>query len=311
MKSFILTVLFASVTIVAGWLWHPQKVAFTLENTKSEAVQLIKNMDNIKAMPRNFRLSTNHYQPITGPLPTRKGLNTLRASGSSQYSERGLQWILAAIPSSQIILVDLRQESHGFIDGAAFSWRGEHNWDNRGKTPEEIEKDQAKKIQGIKQQGFIRFYADKNETYTKPLHIQNVFNEEQLAKRYHIDYLRYYIPDHERPSDSNVDDFIALVKNLSPHTWLHFHCAAGKGRTTSFLAMYDMMRNAYQVSFQDIIKRQMLLGGLDLHPKTDHSFKQQPSEQRYAFLQQFYAYCLANPHLEQSWTAWLTTTNKK
>lgn len=43
-------------------------------------------------------------------------------------------------------------------------------------------------------------------------------------------------------SPENIDEFIKLYKSLPKDAWLHFHCEAGKGRTTTFLAMYDMMK---------------------------------------------------------------------
>lgn len=39
-----------------------------------------------------------------------------------------------------------------------------------------------------------------------------------------------------------------------------FHCEAGEGRTTAYMAMYDMMKNP-DVSLKDILYRQHLLGG--------------------------------------------------
>ena len=47
-----------------------------------------------------------------------------------------------------ICIVDLREESHGFFDGIAVSWYGEHDWGNVGLTQEEALADEAERIHG-------------------------------------------------------------------------------------------------------------------------------------------------------------------
>ena len=42
----------------------------------------------------------------------------------------------------------------------------------------------------------------------------------------------------------------------------HFHCKEGIGRTTTFMIMYDIMKNYKEVSLNDIIKRQYLPSGI-------------------------------------------------
>jgi hypothetical protein len=57
-----------------------------------------------------------------------------------------------------------------------------------------------------------------------------------------------------------MDDFIAFARNLPADTWLHFHCQAGKGRTTLFLVVYDFLRNP-DVAEKDVVYRHYLQGG--------------------------------------------------
>ncbi len=59
-----------------------------------------------------------------------------------------------------------------------------------------------------------------------------------------------------------VNYFIDFVKNQPKDSWLHFHCKEGIGRTTTFLIMYDIMKNHKDVNLNDIIKRQVLLSGM-------------------------------------------------
>jgi hypothetical protein len=93
------------------------------------------------------------------------------------------------------------------------------------------------------------------------------------------------------PEISDVDSFVKFARNLN-NTWLHFHGSAGEGRTTTFLAMYDMMRNSKKVNLNDIISRQYLLGGINLasdedFPEWDKAY----AAGRTKFLKSFYDYC--------------------
>ena len=90
--------------------------------------------------------------------------------------------------------------------------------------------------------------------------------------------------------------------------WAHFHCRAGKGRTTTFLALYDMLHNARAVALDDIINRQSLLAGdYDLFkPEAGGGWKAAVFEDRAAFVRAFYEYARANPGGQpQLWTQWL------
>ena len=97
---------------------------------------------------------------------------------------------------------------------------------------------------------------------------------------------------------------------LPDDAWLHFHCRAGKGRTTSYMAMYDMMRNP-QVPCEDIISRQYLLGGAYLAFELQNP---QPSQWRAKYYQEkaqmirkFYQYVQENrqSNFKMKWSKWL------
>lgn len=299
MKSIFLGFSFTVIALILGWCNHAK---FNVDQP-SEDLLLIRNMDNIKALPRNFRLTTSAYQRHSGPVPTRKGLSKVRASGSSQFSKKGLRALLKAIPSKKVILVDLRQESHGFFDGIAVSWYGEKNWQNSNKTIGEIETDQKLHLNEAIEKGFVRIRSDKRAQLATPFHVEEAFSEKELAEGLSIPYVRFYVTDHKRPDDYTVDAFIEFIKNLDEDAWIHFHCAAGKGRTTSFLVMYDIVKNSQEVSFEDILRRQWFLGGADLTAQAyGKNWKFEPALERLKFLESFYYYCKANPSLEISWS---------
>ena len=75
-------------------------------------------------------------------MVTREGLDWLRMSGSGQPSEVGLSALyehIRELTMAPVYLVDLRQESHGFVGGNGVSWYSQHNLANRGKRAAEIE----------------------------------------------------------------------------------------------------------------------------------------------------------------------------
>jgi hypothetical protein len=99
-----------------------------------------------------------------------------------------------------------------------------------------------------------------------------VRSEKALVKGLGCRYARLYVTDHCRPRDSQVDTFVALVqKYYRRKLWFHLHWSplfsclfvfffknfsshGGKGRTTLFLCMYDMLVNASRgVSFDEFL----------------------------------------------------------
>jgi protein-tyrosine phosphatase len=109
--------------------------------------------------------------------------------------------------------------------------------------------------------------------------------------------VRITVTDHARPLDEAVDRFILAVRALPENGWAHFHCEAGRGRTTTFMALYDMLRNANRVSLEDIACREQLLGyDYDvLCPVGPESWKAPYSVDRIAFVRAVYNYARANP----------------
>ena len=261
-------------------------------------VKLVDDLPDSCMEYRNFRLAQDEFRDkercskTGGKTPSRDGLTTLRASGSSEFSKEGLAEIIGRIPASAITVVDLREESHGFINDRPVSWEADKNAINKGKNLAEIVKDEKTRLDDeVKKRGGIR----------------SSYNEEELCRKLGVKYIRIPVTDFSRPEDSDVDYFIDFVRTLPPDTWLHFHCKAGAGRTTTFMVLYDMMRNADKVSYEDIVVRQYIIGGSDLsgrETKGDAWFDVLARE-RNAFVKEFYRYCRDNRDgFRQSWSEW-------
>ncbi|MEO5968710.1 MAG: hypothetical protein ABIQ95_02180, partial [Bdellovibrionia bacterium] len=240
------------------------------------------NSGNISAdlqLPRNFRSSEDPFPRSSrrfgtkGSIPNLGGLDTLNASGSAQFSKPQLVKIFNRLAGKNILFIDLRQEPHGFINEGAISWYGENNAINSTRPRGEIEKDEQTRLQNLLAQESVRlksflFTSTTGKCPTgKPTEVavqpKIVHREEAQLQQLQLTgtYLRIPTPDYQRPSDAEVDRFLSQVKALDPKTWIHFHCAAGRGRTTTFLALYDMFKNYSKISFSEIIERQKLLGG--------------------------------------------------
>lgn len=97
------------------------------------------------------------------------------------------------------------------------------------------------------------------------LKVNSVYNEKFLCEEKNIEHKRMVIEENHTPKLNDIDYIIPFLKKMhAQKKWMHFHCRLGLGRTTTMLAMYDMLINAKLVSFDDILLRQYLIGGHDL-----------------------------------------------
>lgn len=272
---------------------------------------LVFDVHNSQEMPERFR-STN--DALSTKNLNLAGLQELRAAGSAQFSEMGLQSALNRIPSRSVIIVDLRRESHGYLNGDAVSWYGPQNAANLHKTSGEIAKSEARLL-GRLQQSKVRSVAEiikkTKDAFIKKVNrklvvVRSVMSEKQLAESLGMSYQRFYVDDHHAPRDEDVNRYVAFLKTLPPETWLYFHCRGGRGRTSAFMAMYDMIKNAKILTFDEIVDRQTALGGTNLSelPPAD-SYKYQFAYDRLSFLKHFYQYARSNnDDFATSWTEW-------
>lgn len=242
----------------------------------------------------------------------------LRASASGQFTADELPKILSAIPTTKqnIWIVDLRQESHGFIDGLPVSWVSDRNAANIDKNAFEIAREEKALLYNIGQQTTVTVHelkklADgKVASDTSYLMIpDDVETEQELVHALGAKYARIYVLDHNKPSDEEVDRFIYFIKYKVKHgDWLHFHCRGGRGRSSTFLTMYDMIRNAPRLTFTEVMQRQAKIGSiqLDVMPSTINKiWKKDGAHERYLFLCEFYEYVVdPNGFAVRNWSSW-------
>lgn len=267
------------------------------------------------ALPRNFRTTDDRLKANSGQkIPTNTGLTSLCASGSGEFTTDGLKLVLERT-RGPVTVFDLRQETHIFVNGLPISWFATNDWANVGRTHNEIEADEAARVKSLKPGSEIAIHP--GAAIKKPgaipsapenVTVERASTERDLVEANRAAYVRLTITDHAPPLDEEVDRFILAVRTLPENGWAHFHCEAGRGRTTTFMVLYDMLRNATRVSLEDIARRQQLIGyDYDVLRLADPgSWKAPYTDDRIAFVRAFYDYARANPGGgPQLWSEWL------
>jgi hypothetical protein len=272
-----------------------------------------------KSLPRNFRTTDDSIKANKGQIPAETGLADLHASGSGEFAADGLKLLLARTRGA-VIVFDLRQETHIFVNGLPISWFATHDWANVGRSHNEIDADEAARVKSLK--AGSKIVVRPGSAIKKPgvtssapenVTVEHASTEREVVEANRAAYVRLTVTDHARPLDEEVDRFISAIRTLPENGWAHFHCEAGRGRTTTFMVLYDMLRNATRVSLEDIARRQQLLGyDYDvLLPADPGDWKAPYTDDRIAFIRAFYEYARANPGgRSQLWSEWLTSGTK-
>ena len=267
---------------------------------------------NVYEFPKRFRTTKAPMDLETEELPNLDGLEELKASASGRFSRKGLQLIKDIIGNVPITIVDLRQESHGYVNGMAISWYGEQNAANKDLGADEVKEIERNLLNQLICSKSIIFGEVKGKSACVPDPISDpkiVQSEEEMVKSEGCEYMRFYVTDHHRPSDSEVDSFIEFVKIVPQGQWLHFHCRGGSGRASTFITLYDIFRNSKYVSLEDILTRQVLIGGKDFTNNIHHKdlSKQKAAIERIEFIAKFYDYCINNceTNFEVLWSQWM------
>ncbi|AHZ86420.1 protein tyrosine phosphatase [Bdellovibrio bacteriovorus] len=246
-------------------------------------VELVFDKDHAAPKPMNYRKS-----------------DSLRMSGSATFSPKALKEVAKPVKKNKasLYVFDLRQESHGLINDIPVTWYADRDWANADLNHEEAVRRERRLL------GDLRV-GDKIGTTA----IQSIETEESMIRTGGHQYVRLTVTDHVRPVDSEVDRFIESVRALPENAWVHFHCRAGKGRTTTFMVLYDMLKNAKTDSFEEIIKRNTELSNdydVLTVPADEKDWKYPYQKERAAFVTEFYNYAKAHPNGEgMLWGEWV------
>ena len=183
-----------------------------------------------------------------------------RASGSHQLDVEGLEKTLreSVLPYVQqgraIHLIDLREESHLFFNRRAVSWYADKDWANVGQPIEWIEADEKAQLDKVRAVPVTQIFCIEKVRGTDDLvtptgcttvTINSSATEAMVAQQMQLPrqltYHRMPVTDHCMPSEAALNRFIRFACSINLGDWVHFHCHGGDGRTTTFLALYDMI----------------------------------------------------------------------
>ncbi len=227
-----------------------------------------------ETMPKNYRTCLDDFKerdviPGYDPdyMPSIKGLKELKASASANFSSSGFDGLLSALRKlhqGPITIVDLRSETHGFFNGMQLSHYGLQNWANIGLSLEETMEKEHGEIHDAMGKVIIGATIDSDNNYVPidpiDINVSTAQTEGEACALRGVGYIRFNSLDHAFPSDRNIERFISFIQSLPDNIWLHFHCKAGKGRTSTYLTIFDMLRNP-DLSLRDAAYRQYKLGG--------------------------------------------------
>ncbi|RAP37541.1 hypothetical protein B1207_05040 [Legionella quinlivanii] len=216
--------------------------------------------------------------------------------------------------ASQRIVLDLRQENHAYLNGNSITLSDTHNWINLGKSTEQAEKAELDWLKELGKSEVISGILTPDQFLEQSfdagltVQVESLSNEKQLVSSLGFVYYRLAVSDHQRPNDEIVDEFVSFIDHLPPQTWLHIHCRGGKGRSTTFIVMYDMLNNAAEVSFDEIIARHAAVPPYYDLANTSRSDSELTHYfvERYQFLDYFYHYSQARlGGYSGSWSEWI------
>ncbi|MEG2290057.1 MAG: phosphatase [Clostridium sp.] len=218
------------------------------------------------------------------PLPKRfRIIPTLNISGSAQFIPSQIDTIKKSINVPDTYIVDLRQESHGFLNNIAVNYYSPEKLLNEGFTSEETLANEKSRFEAIKPGDEVNLY-NKQSKLIKSIKVETSQIEPNLAEKADLKYVLFATRDGHIPTPEMVDSFVEFVKNTPSTTHLHFHCKEGQGRTTTFMSLFQMMKESTTKSLDEILNEQLDAGGIVL---TDNNT-------RAKFLQDFYNYTKAN-----------------
>jgi rhodanese-related sulfurtransferase len=234
-------------------------------------------------MPRNFRdLSVI-------------GINAI---ASAQFSEDELQKLRQKYPNEKIVIVDLRQESHGFINGRPVLWRSYFEKINQNKEISEILSDEKSRLDTAKKDHEIVINEvikrDKESGWyedvaPKIITVNQAISEKDLAQKNGFEYQRFSIRDFDIPEAKEFSRMINFIKNLPEDKKIYVHCAGGRGRTAMFLVILDIIKNGKKVELEEIFKRQNKLGGARLDEiSKEEAWSKKLATERLKMLEDFY-----------------------
>jgi hypothetical protein len=262
---------------------------------ENRPLTIIYDQHEGETLPCHFRVCGRPYAREIPSPPSRRGLDQLLVSGSEQPSVGDIENDIRPL-AAKVVLVDLRQESHGFVGDIPVSWYGPKNWANLGLDAAAAMRDEAARLAALqgKTVPVVRAVTKDEDgliatSRTDFIEVRSVATESEAAARSGLDYERFAVSDHRAPSEEEASRFVTFFDSQPAGTWFHIHCHGGEGRTTTFMLLCDILRNGRELSLEDLVLRQYLVGGVDLFNHPAEGYKGPWYKKRAEFIRAFYA----------------------
>src|SRR5262249_3677187 len=212
-RSLVFGLLFVPAAILAVTLVQKNPAVRPADADSPVAIWDI-DLKLANALPRNFRTTDDSLKPNKGEPPATTGLSDLRASGSGEFTPEGLKLVLART-RGPVTVFDFRQETHIFVNELPISWYASHHWANVGRSQEEIEREEAARVQSFKpgsktdvRPGQPVKHGEGNSAAPQLAIVERASTERDVVEGAGAHYVRVTITDHTRPLDEEVDRFV-------------------------------------------------------------------------------------------------------
>lgn len=281
----------------------------------SETYIIVDDKLTVSGLPKSLRFCdapykahlTLGYFKRNQTLPSRKGLESLRCSGSAQYHPGSFPALRKHLGQENLTIVDLRLEPH-FVMGpwSVSLFRRQNNFFGAPfhHLSRAIEQAWVQHFQRYKPLDVYHVKEKLSSLVVMPRKTPAppgpILSVEKFLLSQSVRYVRFPVLDHHLPAPEVVDDFVEKMSSLPPNTWVHFHCRGGRGRTTLLVMMYDILMNAHHVGVKDILDRHVLAGA-----KNIFAYERSRAKKIKAFLKAFHTYCLLrHKGLKTPWSKW-------
>lgn len=211
------------------------------------------------------------------------GLKKLHLSGSNQIFFRDLYQKLENV-QLPVYILDLSYNSSGYI--------GEF-------TAEFFGYPDSSKLQHYIRRLLILRRLSLYKSDVKP--------ESQVAATYDFHYFHLPLKPRTIPSNDFVENFVNVIDSIPSPAWIHTYCQSGRGRTSLIMVMVDVLKNVTNVSCEDIMKRQYLLGSQNIDDTSlwrNGTYTQEMLNNRKSFVLDFCHFAKQRPDGIRSWSKW-------
>lgn len=288
-------------TIAACFFVLFSSFAYADYDPKNFRLMLDQEVQNFfQDLPKNSRFLGKKLEKNTSNKSLNlTGLEKLNISGSAQFTAHQLGNIFTKTLNlkpqvKKIYVIDLRQESHGFLGNLPFRFYAKDNAINKDIPLEKIDDLEDSELSKLENLESMEIYL--KDTSANPLTAEprDIKTEKEIVEYYknflalkniEVEYVRFHLQDHHFVHDDEMHKLKELLSSIDfKDTWIHFHCAGGKGRTTSFMIMTDMFFNKRNIPFEQYLMRHSYIGGSDFIEKK----KSPKADTRYDDLLEFY-----------------------